>query len=105
MGRVYKTSERLDKLERGFRDRLVKELRACVDGKRELLFLTQEFRPMDLGSSQYPTWVLAGFEDGLPAFMTLNLRVNCYGSVGLASTDAGMTLARSRQSRWLALAS
>ena len=37
----------LDQLERGFRDRLAKELRACVDGNRELLFLTQDFRPND----------------------------------------------------------
>ena len=28
--------------------------------------------------SKYPTWVLAGFEDDLPPFMTLNLRVFTY---------------------------
>lgn len=54
MGRHQKLHERLDRLEIGIRDRLVKELRACIDGKRDLLFLAREFRssnwPLSIGS-------------------------------------------------------
>lgn len=45
MGRTQRLYDRLDRLEDEFHVALVEELRACVAGRRDLLFLAADYRP------------------------------------------------------------